>query len=70
MKRIITLLLIICCLFSLPIIKANAANEVYSWYCKRNTDHTQPKLDENMKFIEKLVQMVNMKITALQIIFL
>ena len=30
-----------------------SADEAYSWYCKRNKEHKQPGIDENVKFIEK-----------------
>lgn len=30
-----------------------SAGESYSWYCKRNKEHKQITVDENMKFIEK-----------------
>jgi len=53
MKRIITLLLIICCLLNLPIISVNALSSAYSWYCKRNSEHLQPQLPSEFSFIEK-----------------
>lgn len=53
MKRIITLLLIICFIFNLPIISANASNTAYSWYCKRNSDNLQPQLPPEFSFIDK-----------------
>ncbi len=32
-------------------INAQAAEQTYSWYCKRTPDHKQPTLDTQMQFI-------------------
>lgn len=53
MKKIIILLLIICVIFNLPVISANASKTAYSWYCKRNSDNLQPKLPTEFSFIDK-----------------
>ena len=41
-------------LFSLLCTPAwGAVKDSYSWYCKRNSTHTQPEIDDNVKFIEE-----------------
>ncbi len=34
-------------------VSASEEDEVYHWYCVRNTEHKQPIADANMRFIEK-----------------
>lgn len=47
--------LVICAAFWLMICTLNtaAAEQSYSWYCKRTSDHTQPQLDTSMQFVTK-----------------
>lgn len=51
MKKIITLSIAVLLLFG-TIMSINAKG--LHWYCKRNTEHKQPTLDTNMKFIEEV----------------
>lgn len=53
MKRLFILLLIVASLTNLTVVNANAGDTGYSWYCKRNENHLQPKLPGEFKFIEK-----------------
>jgi len=52
MKKILLLaftLIMLCSTFSL---NSYAETTAYNFYCKRNSEHKQPLLDSNMKFIE------------------
>ena len=52
MKRFLLLTLCILffvCAFIMPIL---AVRNAYSWYCVRNKEHKQPRLDAEMRFIE------------------
>ena len=42
---------LIICFFSLSI--SAESNGEFSWYCKRNTQHLQPEIDSEMRFIEE-----------------
>ncbi len=49
-------ILLVCCLIliqgtrqSLPVLAAEESS--FQWYCVRNTEHLQPRLDANMEFI-------------------
>lgn len=51
------LLKLIFCALSLTLILNVStfalANDKFSWYCKRNTEHLQPEIDAEMRFIEE-----------------
>ena len=49
-KKILSILILTAVFVSVLPIHANASN-VYSWYCKRTKDHTQPSLPEEFEFI-------------------
>ena len=41
------------CIALLSCITVGAKDNVYNWYCVRNKEHKQPKLDANMSFISR-----------------
>ena len=51
------LLKLILCVLSLTLVLNVStfalANDNFSWYCKRNTEHLQPEIDAEMRFIEE-----------------
>ncbi len=53
MKKIISILVTIIILCSVLNINVIAENRVFNFYCKRNSEHKQPILDSNIKFIEQ-----------------
>lgn len=53
MKRLFLLLFCTFLLASAFILPAMAVRDAYSWYCVRNKDHKQPRLDAEMRFIEE-----------------
>jgi len=53
MKKIFSSVsLIICALLFMNLQAVAASGEAMNWYCVRNKEHKQPRLDANMKFIE------------------
>lgn len=52
MKKIILPLLSFVFVISLLLTNISAAENSYSWYCKRNKEHKQPTVDSNMSFID------------------
>ena len=50
---LLSLITIICCLTFIVPTKVSAGNDVLNWYCVRNKNHLQPKVEPNMSFIEK-----------------
>ena len=49
LKLALCILLMVCFLaFSV----SAESNGTFSWYCKRNTEHRQPDIDSEMRFIE------------------
>ena len=53
MKKTLKITSLFLGLFILFSVTASAnSNQIYSWYCKRNKEHKQPRLDANMRFIE------------------
>lgn len=67
-------LTVLCLLFSflLPAGQVYAiSTRAYGWYCKHNDTHTQPVLDEGMKFIEKYdAYYVNQKAKNEKVVYL
>ena len=54
MKKYISVTLFVLLLLGLASFNASAgSNNYYSWYCKRNKEHRQPEIDNEMKFIER-----------------
>ena len=51
-KRIFLSLLILVFIWTLA-VSVHAADPVLHWYCARNKEHRQPRLDANMQFIEE-----------------
>ena len=51
MKRIFSLILIVCVLIMHTPQTVNASSNTYSWYCKRNVDNLQPNLAGEFGFI-------------------
>lgn len=51
--KILSLITLICCLTFVMPTNINASNETFSWYCMRNKNHMQPRVESNMSFIEK-----------------
>ncbi len=53
MKKIIWLVVFTMCITVFMSFPINAASDIgFSWYCVRNKQHKQPRLDPNMSFIE------------------
>lgn len=53
MKKRLFLIITICFIALLSFnVLAESGNTVFSWYCVRKKDHTQPKCDAEMSFIE------------------
>ena len=46
-------LVLACCLMMILTICTDASGGTFSWYCKRNEYHLQPRCDPDMQFIEK-----------------
>ncbi|MBQ8850387.1 MAG: polysaccharide deacetylase family protein [Clostridia bacterium] len=54
MKKIITALTCVMCVCLFLITQAYAvSDEALNWYCVRNKEHKQPRLDTNMSFIDQ-----------------
>ena len=54
MKKLISLTVcVICVAFFMSSQISAASDQVFSFYCVRNKEHKQPRLDANMTFIEK-----------------
>lgn len=53
MKKTLNLILLISSLSIIFCATAFGLNTSFSWYCKRNPNHIQPKIDSDMNFIEK-----------------
>jgi len=51
-KKISTLVLCLLVICSSILTVTATENKVYSWYCKRNTDHKQPSLDHDLEWIK------------------
>lgn len=52
MKKTLNLILLISSLSIIFCTTAFCLNTSFSWYCKRNPNHIQPKIDSDMSFIE------------------
>ncbi len=55
-RKVIYSLISLLCLISILSFSAteiSAENKSYSWYCKRTADHSQPRADAELSFIEK-----------------
>ncbi len=52
-KKCISILICCLCIISLCTSAASASGSSYSWYCKRKNDHTQPRPDKALEFIEQ-----------------
>lgn len=50
LSNLLLLFLAFCFIFSVSIL--GLAGDSFSWYCKRNTEHLQPEIDAEMRFIE------------------
>lgn len=48
--KMITILMAVLIIMVLPI---SAKGDVMNWYCKRNKEHKQPIIDQNIRFVEK-----------------
>lgn len=52
-NKILSLIIIICCIVLMLQLSVGAIGETFSWYCMRNKNHLQPHAESNMGFIEK-----------------
>ena len=52
-NRLIMFAVAICCLILTLQISVHAGTTTYNWYCKRNSNHCQPKCEPSMDFISQ-----------------